>query len=544
MKTFSFGVRLDITILSLLINILSLAVPIVLLQVYDRILPNAAYSTAVLLFLGAAVALLVEGLFRFMRTYILSSYGEFFEYSSAVQAIRKLFECDLAQALNMGSGALKQRLADVASLREHYSGQTLLVMFDLPFTVLFLAAIWYIGGNLVLIPFALYLVAILAAMIVGGKLRSASRQTSETEDDRMNFVTNILNTLASIKCLGGERLMLRIFRDKSQKLIVDRTRLDRLGHAVSDSISLLGGLTTIATVVVGALFVMEGRLTTGGLAACTILAGRSLSPIIALVVLWTHLQRIWVARERIDEFWELPNDPVFTPESELEPEDGSIVMKDVRVSLGTALCTFNLNIPAGSKLMLDNSAGGSLAAFMGLLIGTRSPEQGELLVGGHHLSEYSRNEYRRSIAFITRRSQIFRGSIMDNLSLYQPSRETRAIELSHQVGLTKFIHSMPNGFRTQVGDVIGGPLETGVIQRMAIVRALAQDPALLFLNEADEGIDLAGKIKLSEMISKIKRTTILLLPTDSTLRDVFKERLLLHEHCAISPTPTNTEATA
>lgn len=476
---------------------MSLAVPIVLLQVYDRILPNAAYSTAILLFSGATIALLVEGFFRFLRTYILSLYGEYFEYSSAIQAMHKLFSSDLSRVLGMGSGALKQRLSDITSLREHYSGQTLLAIFDLPFAALFLAAIWYIGGSIVLIPLSIYLIAIVITVIAGNMLRAASRRTKRTEDDRMNFVTNILNTITSIKCLGGERLMLRIFRSKSEELIVDRTRLDRLGHTISDCISFLAGVTTIATVITGAIFVMNGRLTTGGLAACTILAGRSLGPVITLMILWTQLQQIWVAREEIEDFWKLPEDTAFDPDSTLSPEDGSIVMRDVHISKGTEkICVFDLNIPTGSKYMLDVSADGNLALFMGLLIGSRSPEQGEILVGGHPLSNYSRNEYRRSIAFVTRRSQVFRGSIMDNLSLYQPSRETKAIELSQQLGLMKFIHSLPNGFRTQVGDVIGGPLETGVIQRMAIVRALAQNPAILFLNEADEGIDLPGKIQL------------------------------------------------
>ncbi|CCH48893.1 ABC transporter transmembrane domain-containing protein [Pseudodesulfovibrio piezophilus] len=534
MKTLTFGIRLDITILSFLINLLSLAVPIVLLQVYDRILPNSALSTAALLFLGAIVALVIEGIFRFMRTYILSLYGEFFEYSSALLAMRKLFECDLAQALNMGSGALKQRLADIASMREHYSGQTLLVMFDLPFTLLFLGAIWYIGGNLVFVPLTIYVVAILSTMIAGRSLRTASRKTSETDDDRMNFITNILNTLSSIKCLGGERLMLRIFRHKSQSLIVERTRLDRLGHTISDCISLLGGLTTIATVVVGALFVMDGQLTTGGLAACTILAGRSLSPVVALMGLWPHLQRIWVARDRVDEFWELEEDHTFSVDSELAPEDGSIVMKDAQVSRGDNLYTFNMDIPSGSKFMLSNSMGASLPMFMGLLIGSRQPDKGQVLVGNYPLPNYARNTYRRAVAFVTRRSQVFRGSIMDNLTLYQPSRELKAIELSHQVGLTKFIHSMPNGFRTQVGDVVGGPLEMGTIQRMAIVRALTQDPVLLFLNEADEGIDLAGKQLLAQMLQKVEGPTILLLPTDSTLRTVFEHSLKLDEHCTVT----------
>ena len=529
-----FGINYDVVMISLLVNILSLAVPIVLLQIYDRILPNEAFSTATLLFLGAIVALVLEAVLRFFRTYLLSLHVEEFEYVAAIQAWRKLFNSDIAAAMDLGSGALKQRLSDIARLREHYSGQTSLVLFDLPFSFLFLAAIWYINSTIVYIPLSLFTVAAICNLIAGRSLKSAFQSTSATEDDRMNYVTNILNTLSSVKSHGGEQLALRIFRDKSQKLIVERTRLDRLSNKVSDFVALLGSLTTIATVAFGALLVMDGQLTTGGLAACTILAGRSLGPIVSMMMLWTQLQRTRVAQERIEELWALPDDKVFDRQSQETMQDGSIVMNDVTVVRGKKRFVFNMSIPSGDKLKVVDESGGLIPLFLGLMIGSLKPESGEMLVGGLPVSFYSRNTYRQSVAFVPRRSQIFRGTILENLTLFEPAHEKRAIELSNLVGLTPFIHRLPNGFRTRIGDMIGGPLEIGAVQRIAIVRALINSPHILVLNEADEGIDINGKKLLADLIMKVEGITVLLLPTDSLLQDVDINLLPLHEVCTIS----------
>lgn len=526
-----FKVNPDVVIISLLINVLSLAVPIVLLQIYDRILPNDAFNTATLLFIGAVIALLLEGGLRLLRTYVLTVYVESFEYTSAVMAWRKLFGSDISATMELGGGALKQRLNDIAALREHYSGQTSLIMFDLPFSALFLLAIWYIGGNIVFIPLTLFVAAGLCNLLAGRALKSAFRRTSQTEDDRMNYVTNILNTLTSVKSYGGERLALRVFRDKSQQLIVERTHLDRMSNSVSVFVSLLGNLTTVSTVAFGAMFVMQGHLTTGGLAACTILAGRSLGPIVSMMVLWTQLQKTWVAQERIEELWALPDDQVFNRTSTESPTDGSIVMKDVSITRRGTRYNFNFSVMHGEKLQIEGAGGAYIPAFLGLLMGSIQPETGSVMVGGEPLNNFSRNNYRKSVAFVNRRSQIFKGSIMENLTLFEHANENKAIELSNLVGLTSFIHRLPNGFRTQVGDMIGGPLEIGAIQRIAIVRALINDPKILVLNEADEGIDLAGKQQLQDLLRTIDGPTILILPTDSVLQNVFENVLKLQDLC-------------
>ncbi|WP_319764142.1 ABC transporter transmembrane domain-containing protein [Maridesulfovibrio sp.] len=528
------GRRLDILLLSSVINILNLAIPIVLLQIYDRILPNKSSSTAMVLFGGALLAIFIEAALRHLRIFTLSVFAEKYEYDFSMQALIKIFKSDLSSVMSLGTGIIKQRLNDITSLRDHYSGQTFLVICDLPFSMLFLGAIWYIGRGLVFVPLTLFLIAALTILLSGRMLRSASLKANDLEDDRINFATNIFNSLVSAKSIGDERMVLRTFRGKTQEVLKHRLKLDRTSNALADFIALTGKTTTIATVAVGAVFVIKGYLTTGGLAACTILAGRSLGPIISLMVHWTQVQKIIVIQKRIKDIWDLKDDNIFTPDSEAPLEDGSIIMDKVIVSRGDKKYSFTMYMESGKKVMLRKAGDDILPLFWGLLIGTTAPERGNLLVGGHLLNNYSRPAYRSKVAFISRHSQLFRGSILENISLFQTKKEALAIELAERIGLATFIHALPNGFRTQIGDMIGGPLEQGMIQRIAIVRALVNEPKILIFNEADEGIDLAGKKRIVQLLKEMDGPTIIMMPLDVSMHDTFKDTLELESVCTIS----------
>lgn len=117
---------------------------------------------------------------------------------------------------------------------------------------------------------------------------------------------------------------------------------------------------------------------------------------------------------------------------------------------------------------------------------------------------------------------------MENLTLFQPAEERRALELSEKLGLSAFVYKMPSGFKTNVGDMLGGPIESGILQRVAIVRALINNPKVLILNEADEGIDLDGKERLQNLLREMSGITVLLCPADSTMRQAFDETLRLN----------------
>ena len=146
---------------SLLINILSLAIPLVVLQIYDRILPNQSYGTAVLLVCGASVAILLDAFLRFVRSWILAAASINTEKNMYSYILHQLTELPAKELLSLKPGNLQEGLKGVSSIKEFYSGGLLSGLIDVPFVLIFLSLVAYVGGGLVFIPIIVWIAAAL-----------------------------------------------------------------------------------------------------------------------------------------------------------------------------------------------------------------------------------------------------------------------------------------------------------------------------------------------------------------------------------------------
>ena len=176
---------------SFFINILSLALPVTLLQVYDRILPNSGKSTLFLLVVGVGVALVLEMVLRLVRSYFTGWISARFEHMAGCVTFERLLLSPLDQFEKDGSGVHMERLSALSSLKEFYAGQAILTLFDLPFAVLFLAVIAYLAGSLVVVPMVLISLFALSAYVVGKYLRSALQSRMQADDRRFNFIIEV-----------------------------------------------------------------------------------------------------------------------------------------------------------------------------------------------------------------------------------------------------------------------------------------------------------------------------------------------------------------
>ena len=149
----------ELLLSSVFINILSLALPFTMLQIYDRILPNEAYGTAVVLVVGVGIAILLELLLRYARSWLLASSAANYELTTISKLVDSLMKADYHHMESLGSGAIAQGLKGVGEMREVYSGQAAVAMMDLPFVMIFLGLVAYIGGPLVFIPILVWLIA-------------------------------------------------------------------------------------------------------------------------------------------------------------------------------------------------------------------------------------------------------------------------------------------------------------------------------------------------------------------------------------------------
>ena len=183
--------RFDIILSSLVINILSLALPMVLLQVYDRLIPNQALNTLSILIIGLIVVLVVDVFLRTARSYLVGWIGAQYEHDTGCDAMGNIIRGDLTELESVASGEQLDRLNAIDAIRDFYGSQASIAIIDLPFVLLFLGILWYIGGTLIVVPVILLMLLGWIAFKLGLHLRDAIEDDTLWEERKYSFIIEV-----------------------------------------------------------------------------------------------------------------------------------------------------------------------------------------------------------------------------------------------------------------------------------------------------------------------------------------------------------------
>lgn len=510
------GHSFDAFVSTIVINVLALAMPLALLQVYDRIIPNESYGTTTVLIVGVALAVVLEALLRYGRSHLLGAAGARYEHRASCAAFEHLLNADLAAYERVGSGALVERFNAVNTVKDFYSGQAILALFDLPFSALYVVLIWYIGGNLVLVPIALMALYLLLALSTGQVLSICVRRDLAAEELRIGFLIRILNGLHSIKSMALEKGLGRRFEHLQFEKSVRAASVDRLTASISEQGTALSQICTVGVVAAGAFAVMDGELTSGGLAACTLLAGRALSPLSNAAGFWARFQTIRAARNRVESIFEMPLDRSGTEAARMADLTGAFELRGLAFrSSGDdrpILRSIDLKVPAGSAISITGPNGSGKSLLLTLMAGLGDPSAGSVEYDGIRVTEISRESLRDQVVLLPQREILFQGTIIENLTIFRPELEARAMLVADALGIGDQIARLPRGYRTQTGDGAAHILSRSLIQQIAIARALVVPPKVLLFDDANSAIDGEGDRFVKEVLRHLKgRCTLVIV---------------------------------
>jgi ATP-binding cassette subfamily C protein LapB len=512
----SFGTAFLVTVLeaTLLITLLALALPVALLQVYDRILPNKAVGTLVVLAVAVTVAIVLEALLRHVRGRLLARVAAASEAQAHRQAMQCLLNAPLTALEAHGNGYYAERLSAIGTLREAWSGPALQAMLDLPFALLYLVGIWYLAGPLVLVPLVLLGGVGLLAALTGHRVRHAAHTLAMAEERRFNFLFDTLNCIHSMKVLGAEPLLERRY----ERLQGGSAQLRRtLAHAISTGQEgglLLAQAATIGVAAFGCYMVLNGQLSVGGLGACTMLAGRTMQPLLGGVALWSRLQSLAESRRRVAEIGALPQER-YLDRPALTVSAGHVLLQNVLFrSPSYSDWLFNglaLEAKPGEIIGITGSNGSGRSALLRLIAGDLQPSEGRVFIDGQDLSQVDIGPARRQVALVPPDPTLVRGTLLQNLTMHQPQREAAALRLATELGLDQVASALPGGWHTPVG-VAATPLPRGAAQRIGVVRALVEEPRVLLLDDITSQIDGDSDVRLAKLLASLRgRVTVIIV---------------------------------
>ncbi len=515
---------------SLVINLLALAMPIMMLQAYDRILPNHGIGTLTILVIGVLTAVVLEMLLKIARSYLTAWSGAVFEHKTSCQAMQQILSAATEHFERQGSGAYLQKMAAISRLRGFYSGQALLTIVDLPFIFIFLFLIGYIAGNLVLVPLGLFVLFCLLAWYVGFRLRRQVQEQDFSGKIRYNFIIETLANIHTLKGVGLEKFFLRRNDRLQSRISQAHYQVSLTNNIALNCATLFAQIMTVAVVSFGAIKVINGDMGTGGLAACVLLSGRVMQPVQRALSLWTRFQSFFVDQKELKDIFSLPTID-YQDVREVKKSEGHVVVKNVSFgymdSGGDLFKNINLELHPGDSISISGDAGCGRTTFLQLITGIIAPTNGTLTVDGHEPHRVQPSLLNSHVGYLPEKGTIFHGTIRENLTFFGTTREEDAMIAAKFLGIDEAVAILPEGYNTLLIDNVTDPIPPGLKQRIAIARVLANRPRVILFDNADRSLDKGGYNLIFTILGRLKRRTVLIIISDD--RNIL--RLADKEYC-------------
>ena len=499
------------------INLLALGLPLVVLQVYDRIIPNAAIDTFSLLLIGLMAVLLLDGIMRTARAYLVGWSAVRYENEVTTEVVERLLFAPSREIEKNPPGIHIDRLNAIDALRDFYGGQSRLLLIDLPFVVVFLGLVAFIGGWIVAVPLIMFAALSVVTLACGSRLREVLEQRAEQDDRRHDFIIETLNGIQTIKTMAMEPQIQRRFEKLQKAGVAASYKTIILGNLAQNFGNLFSSLTMISVVTTGAYLIINGSLSVGTLAACTLLSGRSVQPVMRGLGLWTQLQGLSIAKARLQGLYDLDAvKPRDRAAREIECK-GEIKLRNVTYRYNAdeipAVRDISLDIPAGAMIGLHGGFRCGKSTLIRMIVGELAPTSGTVTIDGSKASGPEREHMAHSIAYVPQKSEIFTGTILQNITMFKTGDAIDAArEAARLLGLETDIHRLPQGYDTILSEGISDELPMGMLQRIIIARSLARRPRILLFDEANSSLDGRSDKMLREAFLKLKgKVTIILV---------------------------------
>ncbi len=504
--------------MALFINVLALAVPIFVLQVYDRVVFHAGLSTLRGLVLGMVAVLVFDFVLRQSRARLLQRVALQVDVVVGRELFNKL-TCLPLQTLESRPSAYWQALfRDVDVVRNTVSGASALLLADLPFAFLFLALTFVIAPPIAWILLIILPLFLLVAWRSGNTMARASMEERDTALARDRLISEIIAGRTTVKALALDEAMRPVWEERHADTIERAIARGGKADGYANLGTTLSMLTTVSLTAVGAVAIVNQELSIGALIAANMLSGRLIGPLNQLVGSWRNFTVFGQAIDRLGHIFNMPGDRQKSA-IELKRPRGAVTLEKLSFSYANAarptIDGIELSLPASGVHALIGRNGSGKSTVLKLLQGLYPPSAGRVLLDGADIKQFTRSELARWIGYVPQECVLFAGTLRENICHRHPAASDEdVIDAATAAGVHSFIVDLADGYATDIGEA-GHRLSAGQRQRIAIARALVGRPPLLLLDEPSSNLDREAETDLGNSLAAIGRSQTVLIVTHS-----------------------------
>jgi ATP-binding cassette subfamily C protein LapB len=478
---------------SLLINLFALAMPLFIMNVYDRVVPNDTTETLWAMAIGVFIVLAFDLSMRMLRAYLVDIAGKRIDVILSANIFEKAMGLRM-EARPTSVGSFASNMHEFESFREFITSATITALVDLPFVFIFIAVIFWVGGPVGYVPLLAVPLIIMIGVLLQRSLGEIIQLTFRLSAQKQGLLIESLSTIETVKSLSAEGTLQR----KWEQLVGTVARLGIKARTLSSAIINISltvqQITTVGVVVLGVYLIAERELTVGALVACTILTSRALAPLGQVAGLMTRYHQSASALRTLHSIMQLPVERPVNKSFVHRPHfRGEIEFRNVTFSYPgqktPALSNVSFRLAAGERVGLIGRIGSGKSTVEKLVLGLYKATSGSILVDGVDINQIDPAMLRRNIGYVPQDVVLFFGTVKENILFAAPFADDAAMLRAAEIaGVTEFVHPSAQGFDMHIGER-GEGLSGGQRQCVAMARSLLLDPPVLIMDEPTNSLD-------------------------------------------------------
>ena len=485
------GVYGKVALAAVLINCFNLLTSIFSMVVYDRVVPNNAIASLIGLTIGLAMVVVFDFILKLLRAYFIDYAGARIDREVGEDVFGRILAMRL-ELRTRSTGAMTGIMRELEAMRDFFASATMVALVDVPFVFLTLIVIALIGGWVVLVPAVIIPLIVLVGWLTHPAMERLSARTMGQGLLKNSVLTEMVGGIETVKAIGAGPLLEKRW---SSALIAQSDSALRQRLIGTIAMTFAGSASTISysgVVILGVFLIAAGKMTTGGLVACSILSSRAIAPLTQISQLLSRLEATRAAYRQLQPMMENPVEGPAGDGIRLATVSGKIEFRGVSFRYPGAtqktLKDISFTIMPGERVGVLGRVGSGKSTLARLILGLYPPEDGVVMLDGTDLRQLH-SSFRHGIGVALQESVLLSGTVRENITLGRPDIDDAAMLRAADIsGTHQFIGQIANGYDLKLQDR-GEGLSGGQRQSISIARALATDPPLILLDEPTSAMD-------------------------------------------------------
>ncbi|WP_347538257.1 ABC transporter transmembrane domain-containing protein [Roseovarius sp. CAU 1744] len=509
---------------SFMSNLAGLATPLLIMVIYDRVIPAGSVDLVLSLALAVLLALCADCGFRHARSSAVAFMGRRTENRMGLALFRKLMALPIDQIQKSDVEQQLARFRQFESLRDIFSGQTMTTLLDLPFIFIFLIVLfilcppvaWLVIGLSVVFACAIWLnlprQKVLNTRAAACKTMLHSHVFEATEKQRA------IQRLGLVDHWKQRNAMLA---RQAARAARDASRFNLVSQAIGQTLMAIAGIGAVAISAMGAI---EGSITFGALIAVMALVWKVLTPLQALYANAPQILSFVASKQQSDRVLGLPEEVVRGIGQNHQKEfRGRVTLSGVThrydATSAAVLSQVSLDIEAGEFTVLCGDSNSGQTPLFDLICGFGQPGIGSIQLDGVDVRQIAVDDLRRAITYEQSRTELFYGTVYQNFRLAAPGvREQEVVAALEALQLGEEVRRFPEDIHTRLSEAFRDTLSPAILRSLALARSLMREGPVLLLNDPTAGLDQPRKQALARELARLKGgKTILVATSDPCL---------------------------